>query len=80
MANQLEWTRVQEVYGDKTKVDTPTCSTYRAEVPGGWLVAIWSAPAATPKNVDTNKHTFAGGLTFVPDPTHAWKLDPHATE
>lgn len=79
MTNQLEWKRIKEVYGGK-KEDAPTCSTYRAQVPGGWLVAIWAAPTATQRNVDTSKHTFAGGVTFVPDPTHAWALDDHATQ
>ena len=34
----------------------------RTRIPGGWLVRFWtSASSGT-----------AGGLTFVPDPTHAW--------
>lgn len=74
MANQLEWKRVREVYDNK---DTPTCSTYRARVPGGWLVAIWAAPTTDKKNSDTNTHTFGGGVAFVPDPTDAWALDDH---
>lgn len=74
--NELEWKRVKEVYGDP-KQDAPTCSTYRAKVPGGWLVAIWAAPTTSRQNEDTNKQTFAGGLTFVPDPTHGWTLDDH---
>lgn len=77
MTNQLEWTRVQEVYA---KADTPACSTYRAKVPGGWLVAIWAAPNANAStSTDTNKHTFAGGVAFVPDPQHTWLLDDHPT-
>lgn len=79
MTNRLEWKRVEEVYGDKQQ-HTPTCSTYRAQVPGGWLVAIWAAPSATQQHLDTNMHTFAGGVTFVPDPTHSWVLDDHPTQ
>ena len=75
MNNKLAWIRVQEVYSDKV---TPACSTYRAEVPGGWLVAIWAAPNAGVRGSgDTNKQTFGGGVAFVPDPTHVWNLDAH---
>lgn len=74
MANQLEWKRVSEVYDGK---DTPTCSTYRAKVPGGWLVTVWAAPTTDKTNEDTNRQTFGGGATFVPDPTHGWVLDDH---
>jgi hypothetical protein len=79
MANQLEWKRIKEVYGDK-KEDTPTCSTYRAQVPGGWLVSVWAAPNTARGNAETNKHTFAGSVAFVPDPTHGWTLDDHPTQ
>jgi len=32
--------------------------TYRAKVPGGWLILT--------------KYFDSGGLTFYPDPTHSW--------
>lgn len=32
-------------------------AVYRAQVPGGWLVAFW---------------TSGMGVTFYPDPEHAW--------
>ena len=70
---------MKEVYGNQ-KEDAPTCSTYRARVPGGWLVAIWAAPTADKKNKDTNRQTFAGGVTFVLDPTHKWALDDHRVQ
>ena len=77
MNGTLEWTRIKELYAQS---DTPACSTYRAKVPGGWLVAIWAAPDAAPRSsADTNKHTFGGGVAFVPDPTHGWQLEEHPT-
>jgi hypothetical protein len=75
MANILSWKRVQEVYGGKK---TPTCSTYRAKVPGGWLVSIWAGPRPSKKYEDTSRQTWAGGVAFVPDPMHRlWKVDEH---
>ena len=75
MTTKLEWTRIQETYGDK---EWPACSTYRARVPGGWLVTIWAAPKPRAQDAaDTATQTFAGGITFVPDPAHAWELAPH---
>jgi hypothetical protein len=44
----------------------PDSFTYRAQVPGGWLVATW---AGTPK-----EHGQGGGLAFVPDADHTWKV------
>lgn len=38
--------------------------TYRAKVPGGWLIQIQRYTA------DHSAHT--GGLTFYPDPNHEW--------
>jgi hypothetical protein len=29
---------------------------------------------------DTNRQTFAGGATFVPDPTDPWVLDDHPVQ
>jgi hypothetical protein len=76
MANQLEWKRMTEVYDGK---NVPTCSTYRAKVPGGWLIAIWAGPTTDKKNENTNMQTFGGGVTFVPDPPGGggWALDDH---
>ena len=34
---------------------------YRARVPGGWLIFIW-----------TPGRSGLGGVTFYPDPNHAW--------
>ena len=35
---------------------------YRARVPGGWLIFIW-----TP-----GRGGLSGGVTFYPDPDHTW--------
>jgi hypothetical protein len=35
--------------------------TIRAKVPGGWLVRVWMYDR--------------GGITFVPDPEHAWDVE-----
>lgn len=69
MKKPLDWQRIEETYDGvpegQSKRRDKGC-TYRAKVPGGWLVAIW---AGSDKN-----HAFGGGLTFVPDPDHAaWK-------
>jgi hypothetical protein len=69
----LRWERLQEVYGNE---QTPNCSTYRAKVPGGWLVSVWCAEAIK-ANEHTSKHTWGGGLTFVPDVAHAWDVPLH---
>jgi hypothetical protein len=38
-------------------------AVYRAHVPGGWLVYA------------SNGYHHHGGITFYPDPTHAWAND-----
>lgn len=56
----LEWESV-----GKQKREPGLCSNvYRAQVPGGWLV--WACQLGTGGGGP-------GGLTFVPDPRHAWK-------
>jgi hypothetical protein len=42
----------------------------RAKIPGGWLV--WAAENEEPEEGEVWTPTIAAGLTFVPDPTHAW--------
>ncbi|MGK3966619.1 hypothetical protein WMF01_39205 [Sorangium sp. So ce1667] len=46
--------------------------TWRAEIPGGWLVSVWAArdranATGTPVPGGSN---WGGGVTFVPDPGH----------
>jgi hypothetical protein len=71
MAKPLEWRRIKETYdGDDEEKSTRDDKgfTYRAKVPGGWLVGVW---AGKDKN-----HAWGGGLTFIADPTHeAWEVE-----
>ena len=41
--------------------DKPAKYAYRARVPGGWLIFIWTPGGGG-----------LGGVTFYPDPNHAW--------
>jgi hypothetical protein len=60
----LHWEMLGEEYSHDAD---PDGFTYRAKVPGGWLVAIWAGESV-------KEHKWGGGLTFVPDPTHAWEV------
>lgn len=62
----LEWTCIEEKYPN-AKHALPDSFTYRAPVPGGWLVATWAGSEPV--------HGKGGGLTFVSDPTHSWALN-----
>jgi len=61
----LDWHRVRETFHPDSP--QPHGYTYRAQVPGGWLVCFF---AGTP-----DRHGQGGGLTFVPDAEHSWLLD-----
>jgi hypothetical protein len=65
---KLNWELVDEKYTPDAK---PGGFTYRALVPGGWLVAVWAG--------DKQKHGQGGGLTFYPDPEHRWIVDTKDT-
>ena len=62
MARKLEWEEVDNVW--KTNA-MPNGYTYRAKVPGGWLVSVWAG--------DDKTQVHGGGVTFLPDPTHGWE-------
>ena len=47
MPKELKWEKLNS-----------SMNTFRAKVPGGWLVVVSS--------------TVEGGLTFYPDPRHDW--------
>jgi hypothetical protein len=64
LPNHLEWQLVQETWTPGATI--PQAYTYRAKVPGGWLVSIWAG--------ENDDHGLGGGLTFVPDPTWGWEL------
>jgi hypothetical protein len=56
--------------------DNSDIVTWRAEVPGGWLVSVWPAKA-TPEGTVGPSYSggtnLGGGLTFLPDNEHRWK-------
>jgi len=60
---KLDWEPLAETYPKGTA--GPHGFTYRAKVPGGWLVATW---AGTPAN-----QGMGGGVAFVPDPNYGWE-------
>jgi hypothetical protein len=49
--------------------------TYRAAVPGGWLVCVYDREEKTSRRLDSVGHGIGvgTGVTFVPDPRHEWK-------
>jgi len=60
----LKWETVPE---DTTANPAGVLITVRAKVPKGWLVVVFGATMPS-----------YGGLTFVPDPGHNWKIEPVA--
>lgn len=66
--NTLRWEALEETYdAPEHPPNSYRGYTYRASVPGGWLVAVWAG--------DTQlDHAWGGGLTFVPDPQHQWEI------
>lgn len=63
MFDELAWKSVPETYSGQRE---ESFATYRAAVPGGWLVAVWATEKGNRK--------WGGGLTFVPDPEHRWTV------
>ena len=63
----LDWKLVEQTWLPHST--SPQAYTYRAKVLGGWLVTIWAG-----ERVDNDDQRFGGGLTFVPDPRHRWKV------
>jgi hypothetical protein len=61
---KLSWKRIEDEWHDHAK---PQGYTYRAEVPGGWLVSVWSG--------DAKHHAHGGGITFLPDPDKSWQVN-----
>lgn len=58
---KLIWKRVENEWHDPSM---PEGYTYRAKVPGGWLVSVWAGTAKEQK--------WGGGLTFMPDAGGEW--------
>lgn len=50
--------------------------TDRAKIPGGWLVrtlVLHREQTTSPGGVTDIETSVGSGVTFVPDPTHAWR-------
>ena len=62
MPKTLDWVLLEETYDPVQP--KPDGFTYRARVPGGWLVSVWAGTM--------EKHGMGGGLTFLPDPDDKW--------
>ena len=58
---RLIWNRIEEEWKTDAK---PGGYTYRAKVPGGWLVSVWAGSEKEQK--------WGGGLTFIHDPDYTW--------
>jgi hypothetical protein len=65
----LVWELIDDEWGHPAG---PEGYTYRAKVTGGWLVSVWAG--------DEKKHGLGGGITFMPDPLHEWKVDLRPTK
>lgn len=77
MFKRLKWERVGV---DKASdIDNEEMETYRAAVPGGWLVTVWAdvlkRTTMAQRGNDIPPGHWGGGLTFVPDPEHKWTAD-----
>lgn len=77
MFKRLKW----ELIGvDKSSaIPMEEMETYRAAVPGGWLVTVWAdvvdKATAKKRGNEIGPGHWGGGLTFVPDPEHKWVVD-----
>lgn len=63
----LDWSLVAQTWTPGNT--TPQAYTYRAKVPGGWLVTIWAG-----EHEANDDQPLGGGLTFVPDPDWTWSV------
>jgi len=67
---KLEWKQV------KREPDGSDIVTWRAKVPGGWLVSVWAAASranAAGTHVPGGSN-WGGGVTFVPDHPNPWDV------
>jgi hypothetical protein len=63
---KLVWKKINDAWNG----GQPDGHTYRAKVPGGWLVSVWAG--------DDKDHGLGGGLTFLPDPGNEWDVEEDA--
>ena len=74
MHRKLKWERLG--VDDTGDIKDEWMETYRAAVPGGWLVTVWADVEV--KTGPVPPGWWGGGVTFVPDPEHAWVADTWA--
>ena len=65
MGKRLDWKRLAQDWSGAAE----HCSTWRAQIPGGWLVSCWSG-----HKEPSNEHRYPS-VTFVPDPGHDWDAE-----
>jgi hypothetical protein len=73
----LKWELIKTDPSDRSDIET-----WRAEVPGGWLVSVWATRdrANATGTARPGGSNWGGGVTFVPDEKHEWKVgDDEAT-
>lgn len=75
MFKKLKWERIGVEKG--SDIHPEYMETYRAAVPGGWLVTVWAdihdkKAAAKNQTPEIAPGHWGGGLTFVPDSEHRW--------
>lgn len=72
MGTVLRWERLRRDPTDKSEI-----VTWRAKVPGGWLVSVWGLrPKPDAKGTTLpDGSNWGGGLTFYPDGKDEWKAD-----
>lgn len=69
LPKRLEWHLLEETYyPDRDPSKACGGYTYRAMVPGGWLVAVWAGDTK-------HDHAWGGGLSFVADAAHKWEIN-----
>jgi hypothetical protein len=74
----LDWQRIDSLAAQQDGAAERRVSnveTFRAKVPGGWLVAIfkWDREMRGPRGVEPQiDFENSTGLTFVPDVNHSW--------
>jgi hypothetical protein len=68
---KLTWQRLARDNDDSHIV------TYRAKVPGGWLVSVWAATSTTDATGDPipGGSNWGGGLTFVAGSEQEWDVE-----
>lgn len=67
LPNHIKWEQVVESH-----IGGATAGTFRAKVPGGWLLKSYEH---TQNLMGQVGFEWRLGMVFVPDPDHMWQLD-----